>query len=359
LVFRFTALGSIDLDAIGVFSDALAAQLNGGIFDWFGNDSAQINEAVVAAHSWSAQTGWGTVDALAAINALTNQNLSDVAAGSTPWWFGESNINDAWSYGYTGKDITIAVLDTGINLNNWEITANLLRNDSRHFYVDSTTGQVVSDTNISDDNGHGTFVASEIVAANNGYKLTGGSYDSSLMVLKVLPASGSGPAAPIIEAIYYAVDHGANIINMSLGATYGYQPYVAALQYASDHNVLVVMSSGNDDSEVPHYPASYAQDFDNCLAVGGIACDSSGVLSQYTDANSAGLGVPYGYVNAGGVDVYGYYTDTDATRIYKGTGTSMAAPIVAAAAALAWSADPSATAAEVARVLYQTSHTVI
>ena len=357
LLFRYTALNPIDLDAIGVLADALAVQVNGGIADWFGNSSAQTNEIVVAEHAWSTQTGWGVVDALAAINALTDQCLSDVSAGTTPWWFGVSNINDAWSYGYTGEGITVAVLDTGINLQNWDFTTGSVRSDSRHFYIDSTTDKVVSDTYINDDNGHGTFVASEIVAASNGYRLTGGSYDSSLLVLKVMPASGSlSNLAPIIEAIYYAVDHGAKIINMSLGGLSGDQSYVEALQYASDHNVLVVMSSGNAAGDVPLYPAWYAQDFDNCLSVGGVACDSAGVLTQYTAANDAGLSGSYGYLNAGAVDVDGYYIGTNPTDIYRGTGTSMAAPIVAAAAALVWSADPSATAADVARVLYQTSH---
>lgn len=297
--------------------------------------------------TWSSKSGWGSVDVLAAINKGTGNKMADIKAPTgLQWGFDKANINDAWSYGYTGKDITIAVIDTGLDLNNGDLTKNL-NPYSWNF--------VANNANVMDDNGHGTFVASEIVAANNGIGLTGASYDSSLMVLKALDSSGSGAADTICTAIRYAVDHGANVINMSLGGG-DYSGFASALQYAKDRNVLVVMAAGNSGGSSPLSPAIYAQQFDNCLAVGALQCDSLGALSMTSFSNQAGSTTPYGFVDAAGQGVIGY---TLGGGTASWAGTSMAAPLVAAAAALLWSADKVAGASQIAQTLYQTSHSLI
>jgi hypothetical protein len=299
-------------------------------------------------HTWSATSGWGSIDALAAINAKTGKNLVDVKAkAGTQWGFDEANINDAWSYGYTGKGITIAEIDTGIDLKNADITKNL--HAASWNFIDNSS-------NVMDDNGHGTFVASEMIAANNGIGLTGASYDASLMVLKALDANGSGSADNICAAIRYAVDNGANIINMSLGGG-DYTGYASALQYAKDHNVLVVMAAGNNGSTTPLDPAAYAKQFDNCLAVGALQCNSAtGAISMASFSNQAGSTTPYGFVDAAGQGVIGY---TVGGGTASWAGTSMAAPLAAATAALVWSSDSAATASQIAQMIYQTSHNVI
>lgn len=316
-----------------------------------GGISANLSGAITPqpspTHTWSSKSGWGSIDALSAINAETGISHADVkAAVGTQWGFDKANINDAWTYGYTGKGITIAEIDTGIDLNNLDITKNL---------SPYSWNFVNNSSNVMDDNGHGTFVASEMIAANNGVGLTGASYDSSLMVLKALDANGSGSADTICTAIRYAVDHGANVINMSLAGG-DYSGYSSALQYAKDHNVLVVMAAGNSGGATPLDPAAYAKQFDNCLAVGALQRDSSGVLSMTSFSNQAGSTTPYGFVDAAGQGVVGY---TVGGGTASWAGTSMAAPLVAAAAALVWSADTTATASHIAQTLYQTSHTVI
>jgi subtilisin family serine protease len=299
-------------------------------------------------HTWSTKSGWGSIDALAAINAETKQSLSDVkASAGTQWGIDKANINDAWNYGYTGKGITVAVIDTGVDLNNADITHHL-SSRSWNFLNNSS--------NVMDDNGHGTFVASEIASANNGVGLTGASYDSSLMVLKALNANGSGGADTICTAIRYAVDNGANVINMSLGGGGAYSGYDTALQYAKDHNVLIVMAAGNDGSPSPANPAAYAQKYDNCLAVGALQCSATGSMSMTSFSNLAGSSNSYGFVDAAGQNVLGY---TIGGGTASWAGTSMAAPLVAAEAALVWSASPNATASHIAQTLYQTSHNVI
>jgi len=298
---------------------------------------------------WSNQSGWGGIDALAAINYVTNQTLANNAYDpcDTPWGIGKANMDDAWGYGYTGKGITVAVLDTGLNLSNNDLNQNL---SSWNWDF------VNNDSDVSDDHGHGTFVASEIIAANDGYRLTGAAYDAELMVLKVLNSGGSGSAEVIAEAIIYAVDHGANIINMSLGGS-DYSGYSDAISYAYDHNVLVVMASGNDAADDPLYPAHYAKNYDNALAVGALSLNAwTDIQSVAYFSNYAGEG-PYGFLSAAGDDVWGYGLSGDDIKSWS--GTSMAAPYVAAAAALVWSADESLSAIQVAQALTNTGYNVI
>ena len=360
-----THLGQTTADARGRWSFTTPEltdgthQFSAGITDLAGNSKtvAGVSATLTTpppppppepAGTWSATAGWGSVDALAAINAKTGKNLADIKASTaTPWGIDKANINDVWNYGYTGKGITIAQVDTGIDLNNADVTHNL--HPASWNFVDNTA-------NVMDDHGHGTFVASEMVAAHNGIGLTGASYDASLMVLKVFGADGSGSAETICTAICYAVDHGANIINLSLGGgdNAGYAP---ALQYALDHNVLVVMAAGNSNGTTPVSPALYAQQFNNCLAVGGLQLDSQmGVMSLASFSNQAGSTTAYGFVGAAGLDVTGYTLGGIASTW---AGTSLAAPLVSAAAALLWSADVSASATQISHLISQTSHAVL
>jgi subtilisin family serine protease len=197
-------------------------------------------------------------------------------------------------------------------------------------------------------------VASEIHAANNGVGLTGAAYGSNLMSLKVLDASGSGSSTTICTGIRYAIDHGAKVINMSLGGGHN-TDYQAALQYASDHNVVVVMAAGNSGAADPLDPAAYAKQFSNCIAVGALSCDTTNHLAMTSFSNKAGSG-PYGYVDAAGQGVWGYGLDG---KVYAWNGTSMAAPLVASEAALIWSANSNLTAAQVVSAITDSAHAVI
>jgi hypothetical protein len=303
-------------------------------------------EVVQASHTWSDSSGWGSIDALAAINLATHQSLANIASdASTPWGINTANINDAWSYGYTGKGITIAVIDTGMSLKNTDLTQHL--NKWSWDFVNN-------DNDVSDDNGHGTFVASEITSANNGVGLTGAAYDSELMVLKAMDSHGLGYATTIVQSMYYAVDHGANIISMSLAGG-AYSGYADAISYAHDHNVLVVMAAGNDSNSNPSSPANNAKSYGNALAVGALQISGLDTLSMSSFSNLAGSG-PYGYVDAAGEHVWGYGLD-GTTQSWN--GTSMATPYVAAEAALVWSANHALSADQLAQVITQSSHNVI
>ncbi len=124
-----------------------------------------------------------------------------------------------------------------------------------------------------DGNGHGTFTAGEIAeVGNNGIGGTGVDWNTQLMAVQFLDSSGNGTDTAAAEAIDYAVDHGAKVINASWGGT-GTDPTIAAaLQYADQNGVIVVCAAGNngtddDNSSTWFSPASYSSEYPNVISV--------------------------------------------------------------------------------------------
>jgi subtilisin family serine protease len=303
---------SIGLGALVLCGLAAAAGGGGG-----GGSSDSSDDSVTT--SWSSESGWGEIDVLAALSSLTGESYEDTAdATDVSWGINRSDANDVNALGYTGEGVVIAIIDSGIDTTNSDIMGKVIY---QYDYVND-------DTDATDDNGHGTAVASIIAAANNGVGLTGAAYDAELMILKVLNADGAGYASDISEAIYYAVENGADIISMSLGGEVGTSvDCLEALQYADDAGVLVVIASGNEYASEPAPPAIAAQEIDGILAVGAI--DIDGLIADFS--NDAGSSTPYGYVVAAGVGVEVYDLNGD---IVWYDGTSFAAPLVAAEAAI-------------------------
>lgn len=232
---------------------------------------------------------------------------------------------EAWAKGYTGGGVTIAVVDTGVNYRHEGLRDNIWSN------VDE-----VPSNNIDDDNndpmdvtmanynrGHGTHVAG-IIAAKNGYPVTGVAYDAKIMPIRVMDERNEGTNANIAKGVLYAVENKANIVNLSLEA-----PITAdleeAIRYAESQGVVVVMGAGNDGAPQPSFPASLATD------VGSAAGAVDKYKQVWPSSNRAGA-VPLNYVVAPGVDV----TSTIPNIPFYGTdsGTSFAAPHVSGIVAL-------------------------
>jgi len=165
-----------------------------------------------------------------------------------------------------------------------------------------------------------------IATSANG--IVGASTGAQLMVLKAMGANGSGTVANVVSAIDYAVDHGANVINMSLGSTVAAPTILSALAYANSHGVLVSVASGNNLGYTPEYPAIYAKQLPNVMAVGASALLATpGNPLTYNDiSNEAGSNNAYNYVVAPGQALKGY---NQSGQIVTESGTSMASALVA------------------------------
>ena len=177
--------------------------------------------------------------------------------GRADWNVNSIQAPEVWNAGFTGEGITVAVIDTGVDLTHPDLVDNLwtnvgeiagdgIDNDGNGFVDDVFGWDFVShDASPNDAHGHGTHVAGTIAAGNNGRGTTGIAYGADIMPIRVLGNDGSGSSLDVAAGIRYAVDNGADVINLSLGG--GYSSTIdAALQYAEANDVFVVAASGNE-----------------------------------------------------------------------------------------------------------------
>ncbi|KRF65959.1 hypothetical protein ASG99_17790 [Bacillus sp. Soil768D1] len=233
------------------------------------------------------------------------------------------------------KDTLVAVIDTGVDDSLADLKGTVRMELGKNF-IDKKENAV-------DDNGHGTHVSGIIAAkGDNGYSMQGINPVAKIMPVKVLDSSGFGDMEKIALGIKYAVDHGAKVINLSLGGEYS-RTIEYALKDAAAKNVMVVVASGNDGAEGLSYPASSKY----VISVG--ATNALDLVSDYSnygaklDMVAPGTGIPSLVPN-------GNVTNMD--------GTSMAAPHVAAATALLLSGNPGLKLNEVREILHETSEYV-
>lgn len=300
---------------------------------------------------WNSASGWGQADVASALEQMLGSSLNpstEQSQGAAPWYLQSMGFETAWRHGFTGQGVVIADIDTGIDLSNAHLMKDItLSSFSKNFIEDNS--------NIQDDNGHGTVTAAEMVAdSDGGIGIQGGAYGAELMVLKALGANGSGTHEDICEAVIYAVDHGAQVINLSLGQTLPNQDLRVAMQYANDHNVVVVAAAGNQGTVIPEFPAAYAKQMADVIAVGASQVSNDGyALASFS--NHSGGDTPYNFVDALGVGLTA--TSLDGDR-HVWNGTSMAAPLVAAEAAVLTSTHAGWTAAQIVQDIVQSAHTL-
>ncbi|RCJ40784.1 peptidase S8 [Nostoc minutum NIES-26] len=309
--------------------------------------------------NYNSTNGYGLVNAGAAVSKAAGQNtFADVPnLGGNNWGADLVNAPESWANGYTGQGVIVAVVDTGVDYNHEDLKNNIWTNtkeiagngidDDGNGYIDDVQGWNFSNNNNNtlDDNGHGTHVSGTIAGENNGYGVTGIAYNSQIMPVKVLNESGSGSYSAIAKGIYYAVDNGANVINLSLGGYYSSSTLKSAVEYASSKGVIVVMAAGNDGESSPDYPASYANK--SGIAVGAV--DRNNNIADFS--NRAGTN-QIAYVTAPGV---GIYSSVPGNQYATYSGTSMATPHVAGVVALMLSANPNLTDAQVRQIITETA----
>jgi type VII secretion-associated serine protease mycosin len=252
------------------------------------------------------------------------------------WALDELQIETAWASG-TGAGVDIAVVDSGVSGDHPDLAPRVCGGVA---FLGSD-GVTRVGQGATDSNGHGTHVAG-IAAAGTGDRTgTAGVAPSARIIpVRVLDASGTGSSADVARGITWAVDHGAEVVNVSLGG--GYSSAVdLAVDYAEQQGVVVVAAAGNaGPSGARNYPAA----LDDVLAVA--SHDQGGGISSFsTQGNYVDLSAP-------GSGIVSTYPDG---RWASMSGTSMATPHAAGAAALLVAAEPQLTPAQLRARLRSTA----
>jgi subtilisin family serine protease len=256
--------------------------------------------------------------------------------------------------------IKIAVVDTGLDVTHPDIAAK----------SPETWDIVHHRTNVADQDGHGTYVSSLAAGSvNNGEGIAGFGGDAQLLMVKAVGAGDSFSDVDEAAAIIYAVDHGAKIVNLSIGGE-GTSPLEEkAIQYATAHNVLLVAAGGNEfqDGNPIEYPAAALQP-PGSKGQGGVglsvaASTMAGKRAYFSNTGTQiSLAAPganvFGAVAAGSRAAWWprYELPGSVAGMYGwSSGTSFSSPEVAGAAALVWAANPALNAQEVAGILKSTA----
>ncbi len=264
----------------------------------------------------------------------------------------------AWAVTQGSKDIIVADIDTGVDYNHPDLINNMWRNeaeipgngrdDDRNGFVDDIVGWDFRDKDARpfDDNSHGSHTSGTIAATGgNGVGISGVAQRTSIMALRFLGgANGSGTSDDAVKSIQYATANGAHLSSNSWGGGGFSQALYDAIQEAGEAGILFIAAAGNansDNDAAPSYPASY--DLDNIISVAATdSRDSRASFSNY-GATTVDLAAP-------GVQVL----STVPGGAYKSySGTSMATPHVAGAAALILAAYPDLSAADLKSLLLE------
>ena len=284
------------------------------------------------------------------------------------WYLAQDHAFDAWSAPPAGlAPVKVAVVDSGVDCSLPDFAGRIV-----------ATRSFVGGDPCTDTDGHGSIVAGEIAGDLGTNGVVGIAYSAQLIVAKVVRSDGTIPLQAEADAIRWAADQGARVINLSLGGVRDpaepsrdtYSPLeAAAVAYAASKGVLLVAAAGNSDEaySTPWPYASYPAALPHVIGVGALA--RSGDVPDYSDRDPV-----YVDLAAPGSDIFSTfplaltsaspactpqgYTPCGTTDYRQPEGTSFAAPQVSGAAALLFALDPGLTASQVTWVLERTADDV-
>jgi hypothetical protein len=260
------------------------------------------------------------------------------------WGMRQINAHKAWANGVRGSDIIVGVIDTGVDYRHDDLRNNMWTNqDGKHGY-NSINGNYFP----MDDNNHGTHCAGTIAAiGNDNYGVVGVNWQARIMALKFLSANGGGSEANAVKCIYYALANGARVLNNSWGTPYESEELEEAIRVAQGLGVLFIAAAGNSSSDndlSSNFPSNYSHakyKLDNVISVAAV--DSDGKLASFSNYGKSTVDLA-----APGAGILSTIRSSDWRSL---SGTSMATPHVAGAAALIWSRDESKDWREIKKLL--------
>lgn len=333
--------------------------------------------------AFSTYSGFGFVDEDAAVKmALDSAQPAVLAKPAEPGWLANylkhsvESAETSWQEADAcrGQGIIVAVIDTGIAPKHPDLAGRIWVNadevpdgqdNDNNSYVDDHMGfNFVGLNNIIDDidpDGHGTHVAGRIVAHNPSKGMFGVAYEAKIMAIKALKSDGDfvqkRDTHVLADAIRYAVDQKARIINLSLACVHKSMEVAKALDYAAERGVIVFVAAGNGAKDWPEFPASHA----SAVAIGNGISPHVGSLAY--SSNRAGPERLSYDPNAAAPERRDYFTapghyiySTVPNNSYAYmSGTSMAAPYVAGIAARMLSANPELTRENLLDILANTA----
>ncbi len=268
-------------------------------------------------------------------------NTGQTIKGEAGSLHADINVEPAWDV-TLGNGILIAVLDTGIDSNQPELSAKI------------TGKKDFSGSGIDDGFGHGTHIAGIIAAAtNNSVGTAGVCPGCNLIIGKILDDEGYGPDSAVAEGIIWAADNGAKVINMSLGGTSGQDIKCEAVKYAWDKGVIMAAAAGNFGNKTVNYPAHC----ENVIAVASTdnkdALSSFSTYGTWVDVAAPGS-VIYSTLPISSYKLQQLKPGLKTNYDYL-SGTSMSTPMVAGVVGLIWSSSYGTSATSVVQRLFETA----
>lgn len=298
-----------------------------------------LKQSVIVAGIMASFLIFGLVSAPSVLAADSNTIQLNDKYKDELWGAEKIQVVPLWSL-TKGSGVVVAVIDTGVDYNHEDLAENIWINaneisgngidDDKNGYIDDVRGWDFfnSDNDPLDDNGHGTTVAGVIAAVgNNGKGIAGVAMDAEIMALKCMGSDKSGNTTKAVWAIKYAMDNGANIINISWSASAPSVSLDNAIDSAIEKGIIVIASSGNHYSDVSSYfPAS------NKKVITVAAINKKNERAKFSNwGNAIDVAAPGAEIKT---TFLGGYKETDGTSVAAGYVSGLSALLLHYAPAL-------------------------